>query len=722
MSGGAIQELRPVTGGTCSKMEMTEAKRPLVGINRFCKSPATLLFLASTAALYFELVVIRYLASEIRVFAYLKNMPLIASFFGIGLGMILGRPTERLRSTWAILAALMFLLVANARSLHLTHVPMPTFDYWQFTFPTLPISLVTLVYVFVVLYFLALIIVLFTVLGGFVGERLVALPKLKAYGVNLLGSLVGVAVFTFLSFLQTPPWIWLAVGFLLLLPFFLRDIRSQVILFLVIVGVALSEPAAIWSPYYRIEVREFPPVTGWSKPAGYLLSVDYDYFQKMLDLSPEFISSNPGATINQESLPHYELPYRLFSRPPQNVLIVGSGTGNDVAAALRHGASHVDAVEIDPLILELGRLLHPEQPYASSRVTAHNDDARAFFRKTKQTYDLIVFGYLDSHTMLSAYSSVRLENSVYTVESLQAAKHLLRPGGTMILAFAAGRSFVTTRLYRMLTAVFEEPPTTYWSGYDSGGVVFIEGNLTNANALRDFPEIGGRLRDDPDPVVLATDQWPFLFLSKPRIPVSILLVLLSFLAIVALICRSMLRLRNCLTAPKLHMFFLGAGFLLLETKGVTELSLLIGGTWITNTIVISAFIVMAMAANVVVMFYSVPFRLAYGLLFISLAVAGFFPYAALDILAMPWRILAAGTLVACPVFFSGLIFSRSFRSCSDPAQFLGMNLFGAAIGGALESLVMVGGLTVLGLLALVLYALAAASLTAQEGGRAALQS
>ncbi|HXY06650.1 MAG TPA: hypothetical protein VEI52_02255 [Terriglobales bacterium] len=217
-------------------MKMIEVKRPLPGINIFSKSPAMLLFFASTAALYFELVVIRYLASEIRVFAYLKNMPLIASFFGIGLGMILGRPTERLRRTWPILAALMFLLVANAWSLHLTHVPMPTFDYWQFTFKTLPISLVTLVYVFAVLYVLALIIGLFTVLGGFVGEQLVALPRLKAYGVNLFGSLVGVALFTFLSFLHTPPWVWLTVGFLAVSPFFMRDIRSQVILFLVIVG------------------------------------------------------------------------------------------------------------------------------------------------------------------------------------------------------------------------------------------------------------------------------------------------------------------------------------------------------------------------------------------------------------------------------------------------------------------------------------------------------
>ena len=48
------------------------------------------LFGISFLALYFELVIIRYLGTEIRVFAYFKNLPLIASFFGLGLGMAIG--------------------------------------------------------------------------------------------------------------------------------------------------------------------------------------------------------------------------------------------------------------------------------------------------------------------------------------------------------------------------------------------------------------------------------------------------------------------------------------------------------------------------------------------------------------------------------------------------------------------------------------------------------
>jgi hypothetical protein len=60
------------------------------------------------------------------------------------------------------------------------------------------------------------------------------------------------------------------------------------------------------------------------------------------------------------------------------------------------------------------------------------------------------------------------------------------------------------------------------------------------------------------------------------------------------------------------------------------------------------------------------------------------------------------------VFFSGLIFSRSFRDVAEPAQGLGINLLGAVLGGVLENLVMIGGTPILGLLAVLLYGLSAA--------------
>lgn len=113
----------------------------------------------------------------------------------------------------------------------------------------------------------------------------------------------------------------------------------------------------------------------------------------------------------------------------ERVLVVGAGTGNDVAAALRAGATEVVAVDIDPAIVAMGRAHHPEQPYSDPRVRVVVDDARRAFRTLpKAHFDGVIFGLLDSHTQLGM-SSVRLDNYVFTLESLGEARQLLRPGG-----------------------------------------------------------------------------------------------------------------------------------------------------------------------------------------------------------------------------------------------------------------------------------------------------
>ena len=186
-------------------------------------------------------------------------------------------------------------------------------------------------------------------------------------------------------------------------------------------------------------------------------------------------------------VPYYELPYRLVPHP-NNVLILGAGAGNDVAAALRHGAQHIDAVELDPVILRLGRQFHPEHPYSSARVTAHVDDARVFLKKTRDKYDLVVFAFLDSTTLLSGFSSLRLDNYVYTVESFSEAKNALSPHGTLVLSFATGRNFATDRLYASMAKAFDVPPAAYFTRYWVNGVVLVEGNA-RTTIVPDLPRV-----------------------------------------------------------------------------------------------------------------------------------------------------------------------------------------------------------------------------------------
>jgi len=677
------------------------------------------LFLASFVALYFELIVIRYLSTEIRVFAYLKNLALIASFFGIGLGMVLERPPKTLKRLFPLIAAVLFLLIAFAPVLRLTHLPIPSAEYVVFTpQPAAPkghlfvpwLILMLLLYLVSVPAAIYLVAAFFAVLGGIVGQCFSKVRPLQGYGVNLAGSFAGIVVFTVLSFSDLTPVVWVLAGLLAAAPFFLRQRWALVVFGLIVCAMAIPQPRVYWSPYYRISLDEVPPPPGWSHPAGYGVEVNHDFHQTMLDLSPEFIARFPGAEPNRSVLPNYELPYQLVPQPGR-VLVVGAGTGNDVAAALRHGATHVDAVEIDPLILRLGRKFHPEHPYDSPRVSMFVDDARAFFKKTKQKYDLIVFGYLDSQTLLTSFSSIRLDNYVYTLESLREARGLLRENGTLVLAFAAGsRPFLKERLFATLAHAFNAPPRAYFTGLSTTGVVFVEGKGAESNTIRGFPEISKELQSDQAGTLLATDHWPFLYLESRTIPFAIWSVLALFLYFAITTLQRQAPLQVLATREGMHLFFLGAGFMLLETKGVTELSLLFGSTWIVNALVIAAFLFMGLAANTLVMFRPVSLRFAYSALFIFLALGMFLPYTLLGGLPIVAKVLASALLVALPVFFSGLVFSRTFRDVARPAQGLGINLLGAVVGGALENLVMVGGTPILGVLAIIIYALAATPL------------
>jgi SAM-dependent methyltransferase len=659
------------------------------------------------------MVIIRYLSTEIRMFAYMKNLPLIASFFGIGLGMIWKNIPPIYRRMFPFVAFLLFFQIAFAPQLHLTHTPFPSPDnyiwgenLWEGT--------ASAVKFIAVLFEVSILTVLFfVVIGGIVGECLSQHAPLCGYGTNLIGSLMGIVVFTLLAFLNLPPSVWMLFGFLLLLPFYYEQKMAIAVFALLVATTSYWHSPGFWSPYYRIDLAESPRPAPGAVPSAYELSVNHDYHQRIVDLSPEFFSRFPTAEPNRSALSTYEFPYRLVDNPGE-VLIVGAGTGNDVAAALRHGATHVDAVEIDPVILRLGKLYHPERPYDSTKVTSHIDDARAFFKKTKNRYDLIVFGYLDAHTLLSSLSSIRLDNFVYTLESFREARTLLKEDGTLVLAFAGGKSFVSKRIFDTLESTFGISPHVYFTGYDASGAVFVEGGARRKEPLPEFPEKSGELRG-MDGDLIATDNWPFLYLSSRTIPLSNLMVFVLFLSFSLIVARHTMPARNTMTRLHMHFFLLGAGFLLLETKGVTEISLLFGSTWITNSIVIGAFLFMSILANLVINYRSVPYGIPYIGLFLLLCLSLLFPFSLLDALPTGAKIIAAGSLVGFPVFFTGLIFSQSFKPVTDPTQALGVNLFGAVFGGIMENSVMIGGMVTVGILAILIYLLSAISLPVAGG-------
>jgi hypothetical protein len=669
------------------------------------------IFAISMAALYFELLVIRYFGTEIRIFAYLKNITLIAGFCGIGIGMVLVQVPSRLKTWIPLLFALLFLSARYSQFLGLTHIGFFTPDDYVWGIHShLPPLVVKALFVFGLALFFSMITGFFVFIGCLVGKELKNCRQLPGYSANLAGSLAGMLLFTALSFYNMGPAAWILAGCLLLSPFVYRERILVAAMIGVILLTAVPQPGAFWSPYYRIDFAALPPPAGWQTPAAYMLEVNHDYHQKAVDLSPEFVKRYPDYWPNNDALPSYDLPYRMVENPG-DVLVVGAGTGNDVAAALRHGAQHVDAVEIDPVIVSLGRQYHPERPYDSPRVSVIVNDARAFFNHTHKKYDLIIFGHLDSHTMLSSFSSLRLDNYVYTVESFRQAKDLLNANGSMFVAFDSGKTLVTVRQFATLTRALGSAPKTLFTGYDVFGVVFIYGKAQAAQ-IPAMEDLTPALINSVGTVPVTTDAWPFVYLPFRTIPIWILVALV----IVWICMKKMIRntigfgvLRDWKNA---HFFLLGAGFLLLETNAISRLSLLFGSTWVVNAVVISAFLMMALVANMIVARVKISTQASYAFLVIALAGSLVIPVGRFT--SSPTSAVVAGLLIASPVFFSGLIFSSSFRDVISPAGTLGVNMLGAVLGGLLENLTMLGGTTVISVLALLIYIGSAVALKKAE--------
>jgi hypothetical protein len=152
------------------------------------------------------------------------------------------------------------------------------------------------------------------------------------------------------------------------------------------------------------------------------------------------------------------------------------------------------------------------------------------------------------------------------------------------------------------------------------------------------------------------------------------------------------------------LFLMGAGFLLLETRGVTSLSLLFGSTWVVNAAVFSGVLVMALAANLLVARLKPSSPLpAFVALVLALVVLWAVDLSALNRLPLVSRGLLGGLMNALPVGCAGLIVSTLLARSTNLAASLASNLLGSVLGGCLEYLSMYTGLRALVLLALCLY-------------------
>ena len=698
------------------------------GLSRWGFTPADLggssgtrLLLISMAGLFLELLMIRWISSEVRIFAYFKNFVLIACFLGFGLGCYISRRPVNVMALLLPLVILATFITLPWGSLRWALAQLPALigslsgvDVWGV--PSLPggfssVVLIGVAITLIVLLF-ALIVFVFVPVGQLVGWDLEhASDGLRAYSINVAGSLAGILLYTAVSFLGQPPSIWFicsAVLFVLVLaahrPLALLAGAGMLLCAGLASLSALAPGQVLWSPYQKLTItaeRE------GSDTVRYELNTNDSWYQQIVNLSPEYVSAHRELFPNGAAWNAYNIPYRFVARP-RRVLVLGAGTGNDVAAALRNGAGQVVAVEIDPLIVQLGRDLHFERPYSSRRVQIVVDDARAYLQGRHELFDLVLFSLLDSHTTSSHFTNIRIDNYVYTREALEAARHFLTPDGLFIVKFQVNTPWIGGRLYGLLDATFGRPPLHFEVAGDAagtGGRFFVSGSDAVLNRAAQTPGLAGSTTW-PDSLPLApatptTDNWPYFYQHEPGIPASVLLI---SLVVVFLGWRFVNRIVPASGKFHVPMFLLGAGFLLLEAQIVSKMALLFGTTWVVNSIVIAALLCLILVANAVVMRWpAVPLAVGYTGILATAVLAYSVPVATLLHPSIVVRVLLAAIVLCLPVLFAGLVFARVFAEAEFRSDALGANLLGALVGGLLESLSLWTGLRSLLIVAALFY-------------------
>jgi len=552
----------------------------------------------------------------------------------------------------------------------------------------------------------------FALMGQELGRRFCDFPTLQAYSINTLGSLTGVLVFTALSWFTTPAYVWAIVGFVPLLwflrcrkPLYLMHLLSAV---LCVAIVAWSGHGAIWGPYQKISTsplqinmktgNPYPHEAGqnpadikfFPESTGFNLLVNGLFYQQPLALSDASIEANP---LLRHLRKQYDIPWKFGSN--DRVLIVGGGSGNDAAAALRNGAKQVHVVDIDPAIVEVGRLKHPDRPYSDPRVTVTIDDARAFFRKQagKVQYDKIAFGLVDSHVLTSSLSNIRIDSYVYTQEAFRDAARLLSPQGIMVVNFTIVSPKFADKLYRMLETGLRSPPVVLSELQKQVlGVTLVAGPGV-APLLK---QVGPRSLTSTVPP--STDDWPFFYLLEKQIGSDYLVALALILGLsTALVFFAVPgRVRKI----QWHFFWLGAAFMLLESRSITTLALLFGSTWKINSIVFAAVLLAIWLSNLVVQKLARPSSTVF---YVGLSVSLLAAYLLVQQVSAAGLGLVTVILTFAPIFFAGMIFSTSFSKSSEPDQALGSNILGCILGGSLEYVSMIAGFHALWILTANLY-------------------
>ncbi len=637
------------------------------------------LFLFSFLLLFLELALIRWLGSNVFFLSFFSNFILLGSFFGIGMGF-LQAPSSRLYQMAPILLTALILFVAifpvsisyagksGINSLLVIGIYKKS---------GLPIW-VTLPFIFL------MVAAIMASIAHSMSILFRQFRPLIAYRLDILGSLAGIVSFSILSYFHAAPVFWGTVVCIIFILLFCSEWKwkslytvlqvGSLALFFITLAYESAIPNHLWSPYYKIALYPTVDRTNGNYTDVYVNGVPHQRIESL--------------ARRKATEPFYFFPYQ-YKSAPENVLIIGAGNGGDVAIALAHGAKHIDAVEIDPVLYQLGRHLNVDRPYSDPKVNVVLNDGRAFLQQTRQRYDLIIFALTDSITLVSGQSSLRLESYIYTKEAVAAAKQHLKTDGifSMYGYYSYDHSlWLTDRYANTIKEVFGTAPCVDTFGK---GNAFSLALIASADNQLHCPAFWSQKADGY--IAPATDDHPFLYLQHNKIPplyqATIALIFLMSLLIIQ-------RSTHALSAVRenFDLLLMGMAFLLLETKSIISFALLFGNTWFVNALVFFGILLFIyLAIEFTARFPRVATKYVYGLLLLSLFISWQVPAEALLTLSFLPRFLTAILITFSPVFLANIVFASRFQHAMNSSAAFGVNMIGAMIGGLLEYISMITG-------------------------------
>jgi SAM-dependent methyltransferase len=663
------------------------------------------LFAWSLVGVLSQLAFVRIFSTLAGATAYYGNIVLLVGVFGLGAGFFAARLARHDR--WIPgLALVAFETAVWMGGYNLVQV-LPAEFQWQTVANVRP-SEVDIDLHLAVLLLCSVLLPLQILIGARQGAEFVERGyRGRGYLIMTAGGLAGGILFAlqnqFLPALAVLVLLWcVPVGFLLLgrpeRPVTRLAICALLVIFLAR-GAAVSS-MSYWSPYQRITVEPFSAdellffangffiQAGWTKSAAAISAEDRARF------APALFAVEPGS----------------------RVLVLGAGTGTrDAREAVWHGASRVVAVEIDPLFVEFGRRIDPDEVYDRDDVEAVVEDARRYVTSSREEFDVVVLHYLDSQTNASAHARFRLDSFLYTVEGMRSAWNLVGENGVLLLHFATSTDWIGKRLFDTLREA-------------TGSEVRVFRNVNAIESLfvvsrgRDLNFLPAHLSEmtafvsAASPGLVNTDDWPFLYSRDRKVPTEHVRLLFSIVLLLAASALYVSRFRadsesgRGQRAFNVYAAFSGAAFFFIEIRAISALVPIVGATYLAQAgVVIAILLVSLLGAVAAAATKTLQPRTVWVLLAASLPMSAaselwFHPLFGSLFRSTP--LLLTGLLL--PVVISGylyLLYAKRLES-STILSMQKWNLYGGVLGGFAECTVVIWGFHRSLLVAAVFYACA----------------